>query len=90
MKTLERRICRLESVTHLGADIDRAHAILAAYDVVNHHPEQATDADRALVAATSWEEWNGALIASIQAAGGLEAVLLEAIAIQAARKEGQS
>jgi hypothetical protein len=53
-RSLGRRIERLERDTHVDdADIDRARAICRAYEVVKHHPEEATDEDRALAAVTS-------------------------------------
>lgn len=74
-RTLDRRLKCLERGAHVGADVERASAICHAYEVVRDHPEQATDKDRALAAATSDEEWAHAFGIMIDAAGGLEAVV---------------
>jgi hypothetical protein len=74
-RSLERRIARREGAAHVGADVERARAIMHAYSVVRDHPEQATDEDRALAAVTSNEEWQRALVTVIAAEGGLEAVV---------------
>ena len=58
--SLKRRIEQLERTFPVGADVERASAIMRAFDMVRYHPEQATDEDRALVAATSDEEWGRA------------------------------
>jgi hypothetical protein len=58
--SLERRVERLEGVTHVGADVDRARAIFNAYEMVSNHPEKATDDDRALAGITSHEDWSPA------------------------------
>jgi hypothetical protein len=79
MRALERRIKSLERRAGLGADLDRARAIVAAYEVVRHHPEEATEADRKLVAETSSDEWQLALSAMITAGGGLEAAVRASI-----------
>ena len=70
--SLERRIERLESGAHVGADVERARAIFDAYERVRDDPQQATDEDRALLA---HEDWQRAFVALIEAAGGLEAVV---------------
>jgi hypothetical protein len=89
-RPLERRVERLERDTHVGdADIDRARAICHAYEVVRHHPEQATDEDRALAAATSHQEWSDAFGALIDAAGGLAAAVRASYEIEAAEKAKQ-
>jgi hypothetical protein len=84
--SLKRRIERLQSSTPVGADIDWARAIVHAFDMVRHYPEQATDADRALAAATSYEEWSEALGTLIDAAGGLAAVVRASYELEAAEK----
>jgi hypothetical protein len=92
-QTLKRRIERLESSTPVSADVEWARAIMRAFDMVRDHPEQATDEDRALVAATSHEEWSRAFGALIDAAGGLAAAVRGSYGIEAAEKakpiEGQ-
>jgi hypothetical protein len=87
--SLKRRIERLQSSTPVGADIKWARAIMRAFDMVRDHPEQATDADRALVAATSHEEWNAAFGALIDAAGGLAAAVRASYELEAAEKAKQ-
>ena len=79
MRSLERRINRLERGSHSGADIDRARAIFHAYNLVRDHPEQATEAERALAAETSHEDWQRAFLILVEAAGGLEAVVRESM-----------
>jgi hypothetical protein len=76
-RSLERRISRLERDAHIGPDAERASAILYAFHMVQRHPKEATDEHRALVAATSREEWEDAFLMSLAAVGGLgEAVRL--------------
>ena len=70
MDRLERRIERLERGVHVVADIERGRAVFHAYDVVRNHPEQATDEQRALAAATSHDDWQRAFATLIDAAGG--------------------
>jgi hypothetical protein len=70
MNRLERRIERLERGVHVVADIERGRAVFHAYDVVRNHPEQATDEQRALAAATSHDDWQRAFATLIDAAGG--------------------
>jgi hypothetical protein len=55
-----------------------------AFDMVRDHPEQATDEDRALAAATSHQEWCDAFGALIDAAGGLAAAVRASYEIEAA------
>jgi hypothetical protein len=43
--------------------------------MVRHHPEQATDEDRALAAVTSHDDWMRVFGTLIDAAGGLEVVV---------------
>jgi len=74
-RSLERRIERLERDAHVGADVERACAVFHAYDMVRHHPEQATDEDRALAAVTSHDDWMRVFGTLIDAAGGLEVVV---------------
>jgi hypothetical protein len=89
-RPLEGRVERLERDTHVGdADIDRARAICHAYEVVRRHPEQATDEDRALAAATSHQEWSDAFGALIDAAGGLASAVRASYEIEAAEKAKQ-
>jgi hypothetical protein len=73
--SLKRRIEQLERLTPVGAEVERAHAIVRAYDMVQFTPEQATDEDRALVAATSHEDRWRAFGILIDAGGGLEAAV---------------
>jgi hypothetical protein len=87
--SLKRRIERLQSSTPVGADIEWARAIMRAFDMVRDHPEQATDEDRALAAATSHEEWSDAFGALIDAAGGLAAAVRASYEIEAERKAKQ-
>jgi hypothetical protein len=54
--------------------------------MVRHHPEQATDEDRALAAATSHEEWSRAF----DAAGGLAAAVRGSYELEAAEKAKQN
>jgi hypothetical protein len=75
MNRLERRIERLERGVHVGADVERARVIFHAYTMVKDHPEQATDEERALAAATSREDRWRAFGILIDAAGGLEAAV---------------
>jgi thiamine biosynthesis protein ThiC len=89
-RLLERRVERLERDTDVGdADIDSARAICHAYEMVRHHPEEATDGDRALAAATSNEDWQRAFSTLIDAAGGLGAVVQASYEIEAAEKAKQ-
>ena len=83
---MERRIERLERGTHIGADVERARAIFDAHEMVRHHPEKATDEDRALAAVTSREDWQRAFVVLIDAAGGLEAVVRASYEIEAEHK----
>jgi hypothetical protein len=85
-RTLDRRLKCLEHGAHVGADVERARAIFHAYDMSNHHPEQATDEDRALAAVTSHEEWSCAFGIMIDVAGGLEAAVRASYEIEAERK----
>jgi hypothetical protein len=85
-QTLKRRVERLEGNTHVGADIEWARAIMRAFDMVRDHPEQASDQDRALVAATSHEEWSDAFGALIDAVGGLAAAVRGSYELEAAEK----
>jgi hypothetical protein len=73
--SLVRRISRLECGANVGADVERARAIVHAYFVVRHHPAQATDQDRALAAVTSNEEWQRAFATVLDAEGGFGAVV---------------
>ncbi len=75
MRALERRIERLEGGTRVSGDVERAYATVHAFNVVDHHPEEAAEADRDLVAATPRDEWQRALAVVIEAEGGLEAVV---------------
>ena len=84
--SLERRIERLESNTHVGADVEKARAIFNAYVRVTDHPAQASDEDRALLA---HEDWQHAFSILIDAAGGLGAVVLASYEIEAAEKAKQ-
>jgi hypothetical protein len=89
-RLLERRVERLERDTHVDdADMDRARAICHAYEIVRHHPEQPTDEDRALAAATSHEEWSRAFGIMIDAAGGLAAAVRGSYELEAAEKAKQ-
>ena len=81
MRALERRIERLEGRAHVGGDVEKAYAILHAFDVVNQHPEEATEADRVLVASSSSGEWQRAFVVVIETEGGLEAVVRQAAAL---------
>jgi hypothetical protein len=80
---LERRIEKLERGSHLGPEVERAHGIVHAYEMVRDHPEQATDEDRALAAVTSNHDWQHALLILIDAAGGLEATVRASIELLA-------
>jgi hypothetical protein len=84
-RSLGRRIEPLERDTHVGeADIDRARAIMRAFDMVRDHPEQATDEDRALA-----EDWQTAFGVLIDALGGLAAAVRGSYEIEAAEKPKQ-
>jgi hypothetical protein len=69
--SLERRIERLESNTHVGVDVEKARAIFNAYVRVTDHPARASDEDHALLA---HEDWQHAFAILIDAAGGLGAL----------------
>jgi hypothetical protein len=71
-KALERRIARLETLVPNTAEVDRANRIVLAFHRVRHQPELATDEDREILAT---EDWQRAFWISIQAAGGLAAVV---------------
>ena len=63
-RSLERRIEKLERGSHLGTEVESANAIFHSYEMVRNHPEEATDEDRALVAVTSHDDWQRALVDS--------------------------
>ena len=66
------RIEKLERGSVSGPELELAEAVLAARR--RFEKDQATDADHKLLSANNWLE---ALLVCIQAAGGLEAVLLQ-------------
>jgi hypothetical protein len=74
-KAPSRRLERLERTSQDGAGVARAAADYEAYEIVRDHSELATDEERALAAATSHEDWQGAFLTLIEAAGGLAAVV---------------
>jgi hypothetical protein len=76
---IKQRIEKLEAGAPPLGDIQLAEAVLAAWDRVTHYPEEATDQDRAFLASN---DWYLALCTLIDAAGGLEAVVLASIALQ--------
>ena len=84
-RSLMRRIEQLERVITVGADLERARAIVRAFDTVQYEPEQASDEDRALTAATSHEEWSHAFGIIIDAEGGLAAVVRASYEIKTER-----
>jgi hypothetical protein len=57
--------------------------------MVRHHPEEATDEDRALAAATTHEEWSDAFGVLIDAQGGLAAAVRGSYELEAAEKAKQ-
>ena len=83
--SLKRRIERLERLTGVGADLERARAIVRAWDMVRDHPGQATNEDQALFAATSREEWQHAFWTIVESTGGLAAVVRASYEIKTER-----
>jgi len=69
---IKHRIEKLEAGTIGTSDIDHALDVFRAWCLVRDNPGSATDKDRLLAA----EDWQEALWTMIQAAGGLEAVVL--------------
>ena len=61
---LTRRVERLEAESGAEDDLERARRIVGACDVVEFHPERATAEDKALAAATTKDEYMGALASS--------------------------
>ena len=59
---LTRRVERLEAESCAEDDLERARRIVSACDVVEFHPDQATDEDRALAASTTKGDYMGALV----------------------------
>ena len=60
--TLTRRVERLEAEHGAEDGLDRARRVVSACDVVEFHPDQATDEDRALAASTTKGDYMGALV----------------------------
>ena len=84
-RSLMRRIEQLERVITVGVDLERARAIVRAFDTVQYEPEQASDEDRALVAAASHEDRWRAFGILIDAEGGLAAVVRASYEIKTER-----
>jgi hypothetical protein len=72
---IKQRIEKLEAGTIGSPDLDHAIDVFRAWCLVRDNPERATDKDRLLAA----EDWQEALCTLIDAAGGLEAVVLAAM-----------
>ena len=74
-KVLERRLARLEGLVPNSAEDQPANRIAGAFHRVRYDPELVTAEDQALVSTTTNAEWQKALAAVIEAAGGIAAVV---------------